>query len=594
MRSALRIAFVAVLGLLEIAGATASIAAYDRPIGTYGFLTEKNGLRVTSVQPHSAAAQAGIAPGDSIAYAALSLRGRKYVTLDEDVPVGAPTSFDVLRGGAARSVTLRAEPLVDVARVVRLIYAVAGLALGLAGLGLLVLRPGKLTWGFAFAAPPLLIPISMVYWAQQDQTVAGPLWDAAIALLYAAQVTGVLVFASRFPDDAPRGVDRVISRLALPIGVALAALYLVVIAYVRFSATSPAVWVAVADYALVVPGIAALIALVWTYATTPGGARTRLAPVIAAFVFLIVTGVLHQIGTELTSDARVLLALSIAFAASPALVAAAVAYGVIRHRVMDVSFIISRTLVYSTLTAGAALVFVIIEYVFGKVLESRRFASLLEIAAAIGLGLSLNVVHARLDKFVDRVLFRRRHQAERRIADAARALPYAATTGAVDATLVEEPVGALELASAALFRRSGSSYRRACSRGWTESEASELDGDDRLVLRLRSGMEALDPGEIAWDRPDLPAGERAVLYAVPVFVERGLEAIALYGGHLGDEALDPDELRSLRNLGGAAAAGYEHIVAAEMRLRLESVEAENASLRGIERKLTELLEKRTS
>ncbi len=594
MRPALRVAFVAVLGLLEIAGAAASIAAYDQPIGTYGFLTEKNGMRVTSVQPHSAAAQAGIAPGDSIAYATLSLRGRKFVTLDEDVPVDAPTTFDVTRGSATRPVTLHAQPLVDVARAVRLIYAVAGLALGLAGLALLLLRPGKLTWGFAFAAPPLLIPIATVYWAQQDHTAAGTLWDAAIALLYAAQVTGVLVFASRFPDDDPRGAGRVISRLALPLGVALAALYLVVVAYVRFSTTPPAGWIAVADYALVVPGVAALIALVSTYVTTPGGARTRLVPVIAAFVFLIVTGVLHQIGTELTTDAGVLLALSIAFAASPALVAAAVAYGVIRHRVMDVSFIISRTLVYSTLTAGAAFVFVIIEYVFGKVLESRRFASLLEIAAAIGLGLSLNVVHGRLDKFVDRVLFRRRHMAERRIADAARALPYAATADAVDAALVEEPVGALELASAALFRRSGSSYRRVRSHGWNESEASELDGDDRLVLRLHAGMEALDPGEIAWQRSDLPEGERGVLYAVPVVVERSLEAIALYGGHLGNEALDPDELRSLRHLGGAAAVGYEHIVAAELRSRLESVEAENAALRSVERKLTELLEKRTS
>ncbi len=592
MSAAIRIVVVAMLACIEIAGAAAGIASYGRPIGSYGFVADKSTMRVVSVEPGSAAALAGLAAGDEIAYRTLSLRGRKFVILDENVPVGAIISFEVVRGGAERAVTLRARELMDVLRAVRLTYAIAGLALGLVGLALVLMRPSRMTWGFAFAAPPLLIPIDAIFWAQQDRTAAGALWDGLIALSLAAQVTGVLVFASRFPDDDPRGIDRLIDRVAVPIGIVLAAIYLVVAAYVRFAGLPPAGWIEAADYALILPAVAALTALVSTYVTTPGGARTRLAPVIAAFVFLILAGVSRQLARELTADAGVLLALSAAFAASLVLLAAAVAYGVIRHRVMDVSFIISRTLVYSLLTIAAASLFTLIEYVFGKLLDSRGIAALIEIAAAIALGLSLNVAHRRLDDFVDRVLFRRRHQAERRLAGAAQALPYATTADAVNAALVEEPAQALDLASAALFRRDGSSYRRVDSHGWNANEAAALEADDRLVLRLRAGLEPIDPAEIEWRRPDLPDGERAVLYAVPVVAERSLEALALYGGHVGNETLDPDERRCLRELAVAAAIGYEHIVASELRRRLDGLEAENSSLRALEKKLSDLLGRR--
>jgi hypothetical protein len=68
----------------------------------------------------------------------------------------------------------------------------------------------------------------------------------------------------------------------------------------------------------------------------------------------------------------------------------------------------------------------------------------------------------------------------------------------------------------------------------------------------------------------------------------------LYGGHCTGEDLDPGERRNLRRLAAAAAAGYGHVAATELRDQLAKVEAENAQLRGMERKLTELLAKRPS
>ena len=589
MSKALRVTFVTLLGLLEIAGAAASIAAYRAPSGIYGFLADKNSLSVTSVAPGSPAASAGIAAGDRLNYATLSLRARKYALLQEEVPAFAPVSFEVFRGNAPRRVTLRASYVLAVAPIVRLTAALAGLALGIVGLVLVLFRPSRMTWGFAFAAPPLLIPISVVFWSQQAQTIAAFAWDVGVSLFYAAQVTGAMIFAARFPDDRPRNVARAIDRLALPVGFALAAIYLYVVLALRLSDAPPAGWIAVAYYGIVVPAIAALAALISTFATTPGDVRSRLAPLMGAFVFLILAAVLHQLDTALTTNPTALIVISMAFYASPALVAAAVAYGVVRHRVMDINFIVSRTLVYTILTIGAAALFTSIEFVFGKLLSSRGVAIVLEIAAAIGIGLSLDAFHKKLDGFIDQVLFRRRHLAERRLNDAARALPYAMAAQTVDDALVEEASEALELASAAVFRRDGDLYRRVRAEGWHDGELAALGADDRLVLRLRSDLEPLDPAEIEWRAAGVPSDTRAPIYAVPVVAERRLEAIALYGGHTRGEGLDPDEQRCLCKLAQAAAVAYEHLDSSELRQRLATLEAENASLHSLERKLTALL-----
>ena len=589
MSKALRVAVVTLLGLLEIAGAAASISAYRTPSGIYGFLANKNSLTVTSVTPGSPAASAGIAAGDRVDYSTFSLRARKYALLQEEVPAFAPISFQLARGNATQRVTLRASYVLAVAPIVRLTAALAGLALGIVGLLLVLFRPSRMTWGFALAAPPLLIPISAVFWSQQTQTTAAFAWDVGVALFYAAQVTGAMIFAARFPDDRPRNVARAIDRLALPVGFVLAAIYLYVVLALRLSDSPPAGWIAIAYYGIVVPAIAALAALISTFATTPGDVRSRLAPLMGAFVFLIFAGVLHQLDTALTTDATTLIAISIAFYASPALVAAAVAYGVVRHRVMDVNFIVSRTLVYTILTIGAAALFTAIEFVFGKLLSSRGVAIVLEIGAAIGIGLSLDAFHKKLDGFIDQVLFRRRHLAERRLNAAARALPYVTAAQTVDDALVEEASEALQLASAAVFRHDGNVYRRVRAHGWNDGEAARLGEDDRLVLRLRSDLEPLDPEQIEWRADGVPCDARAPIYAVPVVAERRLEAIALYGGHSGGEALDPDERRCLRKLAQAAAAAYEHLESTELRRRLAALEAENASLRALERKFTELL-----
>jgi hypothetical protein len=591
VRYAARVAFITILAFFEIAAAAVSIGSFQKPIGTYGFLLSKD-VTFAEIDPASLTARAGIVTGDRLLYETLPLRGRRYAILNEEVPGGAPIAFAIVHGGRPRWVTVRATDLLAIGQTESLTYAIAGLAMGIVGLVLVLLRPSRMTWAFALIAPALVLPFPWLFWAQQSGGGGATLFDVLVALIYAMQPAAIMIFASRFPSDRPTGVARLVDRLALPAGVAIAGLYLYAYLEVRYSHAAPVHLFSLYDLSVVFPGLAALLALISTYVTTRGAARSRLVPVIGSFALLILADVLEQLVGQHTTNNTVSFTLALLFSLSPALIAATVAYGIIRHRVMDISFIISRTLVYTILTLGAVSLFALIEYVFGRVLEHQGVATILNILAAVGLGISFNLLHGHLDDWIDRFLFKQRHLAEQRLGAVARALPHASTAAAIEAALVDEPVAALGLSSAAVFRHEKGGYRRVRAHAWTDDEAAELDADDALALRLRADLVAMDPSDLRWPRSDLPGGDRQVIYAVPIIVGHHLEAIALYGGHGTGEDLDPDERSTLRKLAAAASAGYDHIAAVELRTRLRDAESENATLRGVERKLTELLAKR--
>src|ERR1700722_10660494 len=289
-----RVAFITILALFEIAAAAVSIGSFQKPIGTYGFLLSKD-VTFAEIDPASLTARAGIVTGDRLLYETLPLRGRRYAILNEEVPGGAPIAFAVVHAGKPRWVTVRATDLLAIGQAESLTYAIAGLALGIVGLVLVLLRPSRMTWAFALIAPALVLPFPWLFWAQQAGGPSATLFDAFVALIYAMQPAAIMIFASRFPSDRATGVARLVDRLALPVGLAIAGLYLYAYLEVRYSQTPPVHLFSLYDLSVVIPGLAALLALISTYVTTRGAARSRLVPGIGSFVLLILADVLEQL-----------------------------------------------------------------------------------------------------------------------------------------------------------------------------------------------------------------------------------------------------------------------------------------------------------
>jgi hypothetical protein len=216
------------------------------------------------------------------------------------------------------------------------------------------------------------------------------------------------------------------------------------------------------------------------------------------------------------------------------------AYAILRHRIIDVNFVLNRTLIYTILTSLAVGIFVLLEHFLNSFAVSREGSLAVELAVALALGLSFNAVHKRTEQFLDRTLFRSKYEA----ANALRQL-------AEDAAYMENPETLLERATseiprvmgargAAIYERVDGRYALAAATGLASLPA-EVGVDDPAFVRLRKQLSQIDLSEV-----NSALGSDAIAFALAV---RGqLTGAFICGPRLNGETFAPDEIAMLRNV----------------------------------------------
>jgi hypothetical protein len=518
----------------------ASIELFS-PQATFGYrLIYTNGFQVAAVDRATSAAQAGIVTRDHLDFRKSTLHDRIVGLSYEPARPGEAISLVVVHEGRPRALTLRAglltasesqealfSPLASFLRLAGFVYIAVALII-------LLRRPNRMTWGlFLYLASATDVTL----YRFPDWLL--PAAAFASDLLSVAGTVGLVIFAVRFPDDRPLGWRLWLDRLAIPIGALFAIPNLAWDATSLFAGRSPTAWM---SYGSTLGALALIlvagVTLVATYLAAQPSQRQRLQWVIAGVFFTLLSyasGWARYWSTAypLATSNAVVWSATILYACAPF----AIAYAVARQRVFEISFVVSRTLVYSLVSATIFGVFALVEWLAGRLIEHSGVAVVLVALTAVGVAYSIHAIYSRAEQFVEVTLFRRRHQAERRLADLAAGLPYAQNRAAVEEALVREPVQAYALSSAALFLRDGSGGYVQDGKTLDASVALQLQGSRRAV-RLHEG----DP-----------------VLAVPVFVRSRLEAVAVYGAHANGEDIDPDEAASLEAMGAAAGLAYDHL-----------------------------------
>ena len=571
----LRIVLVVVLGLWTLTTIVPALGSVWRPQGELGMRADYDG-RIMEVDPNGAAGHAGVAAHDRIDLARTPKENRRYAAPNAPPPQpGAAIELGILHAGQFKTVTIHARSAMlstaarwgIVGRIVQaLVYVVVG--------GLLVLlRPSRAAWGFYLSCLGINQPPAQTYGLFSHELAIVVAVSAHV--LFAAGTTGFLIFALRFPHDRVSGWRRALEQLAPLIFLITAFLFLYAdFAPTLFAVPAEAMQVLALLWGSAV-GATVFFALVNTYVHGDPQDRQRIRWVIVGF----------GVGVGCASFAGILGYSSLV--SLPGAVAAAnillfltiiepitVAYAVIRYRVLDVRVAISRAFVYAILSSAAIVLFGLIDFVFEKLLAATKLAIVAEIAASIGLGFGLASLQKRVDRIIDSVFFRKRHEADLRLSRLAGALAHASSAAAVDQLLVREPLDSWELASSALFRRADEgTFARRAAIGWPEAGALAFDPDDVLFLQMQNAVEPMRLAPLHWRPDNVPNGPARPALAVPVLVRRTLVAVALYGAPLSGSDFEADEIRLLAALAAGAAAAYDHLEAEDLRQRVAELEA---------------------
>ena len=576
------VALVVLLSLFSVLMSATDIVLPWHPTAEFGFQLDAEG-KVLGVTPGSPAAAAGIVAGDGVDMRATPFDARPYLQTGAPNTArdGARARFVVLHDGRPQTFDLvaRIEPRSLADDVTTVLVALSEIGLLVLAAFLVIKRPSRMTVAFLlYANSAGLLAVTTVSilpaWA-----LAGMV---AVNALYGLPWLWIALFALRFPNDEPLGWRRGAERALL------LSLVVVVPLSVWFdggylAGVPPAPWVVTLFAVLGIAGfLFAAVTFVLTYIGANAVDRARIRWVMAGIVVGSGGGLVYGIATTLPGIAAAwpvwLLNL---VQASQIAVGVCVTYAIVRHRVFDVRFFIGRAVLYSALTSIVVATLEIVDYAAGKMFSTiPSVANTSQVVTAVGLGLSLKIVHTKLEHVVDSTFFKGRVAAQRRLERVTGGLKHAPSLESIQEAVVCEPAEALALASAAIFARGESgAFVRGAAVGWEDADLTIVEAGAPLVLQLLAAEDPVPLSDVSLPGGALPAGARAPSHAMAMRVRFNLEAIVFYGPHDSQEELDPGEIETLQDLLAAAAGAYDHVRAAVLNQKVEVLEAQLETLR---------------
>jgi len=236
------------------------------------------------------------------------------------------------------------------------------------------------------------------------------------------------------------------------------------------------------------------------------------------------------------------------------------AYVILRHRVIDIGFVLNRALVYTILSTLIVGIFVIAETLLNKYVEREsHVASLaLQFSLTVALAFSIRFIHAKVDRLVDTLLFRERHAAEAAIRYFAHDAPYITDPRVLFTRTVQILERYAASRGAGIWLASGNGiYTPAESTFPTSTPVDENDAAlvamraRRIIVDLRDSGSAL-PGALGF----------------PMIVRGDLIGVLVCGQKRDDETYAPDERDALTALTASVAHALDAIEIRELRRRL--------------------------
>lgn len=489
-------------------------------------------IEVTSVDPGGAAARAGLRRGDLIDIRENTLVDR-FSLLGAPLN-GRPITLSVRRGSLQKELTV-------------------------------VPRPVQLDWSFwlgAFGDLWLLLFAALIAWRRADApqmrllslwlavfvfvgamlNVAAPWAWVDFIIAFSANVAGGLsvvllaAFAGGFarPLSRPRGITQWICYAFAAATTVMYVSQTVAIITLRFD---PVTFVggitalAFATAAVLMAAVCGVLAIAASHGIERQRAVWTLVPIAVFLCYFIVVIIATPSLSYANSTVANLVYVLVLFA-----VPVALTYAALSRRLIDIGFVLNRTVVFAALSTIVIGAFVLVEWAASKWFlgASHTTSAIVDMLVALALGLSLRFIHKYVERFVDRVFFRKRNEDEAALRRFAHESSFITDRSVLLERAVREVKEHSNVDDVTILTRDG----------------------DRAYLPFSSGARATvsenDPGIVAlraWGKPvDLNALEGSELrgeFAFPMISRGALVGALICGSKRDGEVYAPDESDAL-------------------------------------------------
>ena len=170
-------------------------------------------------------------------------------------------------------------------------------------------------------------------------------------------------------------------------------------------------------------------------------------------------------------------------------------YTVLRHRVVDVSVVLDRTLVYGAITALVVGVLAAVNSLVQHAALGTNASLLLQVAVPLALGIVLTRLRTYLDKIVERVFFRKRYLADKALRRFVQICGSFEQADELMATAIAEIRQHLGARGVAIYERRDDHYIRVRHEGDVHYP-TQIKIDDTAFVAARADQNDIDLSEL--------------------------------------------------------------------------------------------------
>jgi hypothetical protein len=281
------------------------------------------------------------------------------------------------------------------------------------------------------------------------------------------------------------------------------------------------------------------IAFAIAFFRAPHNDRHRIGWIVAAFAF---AGV-GRLASDALFPGHIPLWVNSVFVSMTIVPVVTIWIAVVRHQFFNVDFVVSKAVVYAALTAGVMGSLYAVEevgtYIF-SMNSDLAYGFIIVICTLVGT-LS-GKIKEYLDHFVDRFIFHDRHQQRKALEFIAGYILDAETVEDVHRALLQDAAHALQLSfGGILARQPDGGYELAESFDWPDDCVIKLSPSDELTQAIARTRGALTfSGKDTRLIKDSFPNER-LTFAAPLFFDRTVSGIVVYGHNVSGLDLDPEE-----------------------------------------------------
>ena len=493
-------------------------------------------LRVDSLDPNSPLLAAGAQVGDHVRFDAYESRWRKFGRHEQ-------VGLTLVREGSERHLWLDAQP----AALSFAEYADYGAHALLALLALLfgVLIGFKRSHGRVYHSLALtFIALSLCHFYVFSFSPAGPVYTiskVANIVTYALIWYWCAVFVLLYQDYAPGRLRLWLARLfpAYRLLSFATAAYSVGFALGR---ETPLLWLGTLLGAVF--GLALVIAsLLDGWRSCSGETRQRHLWLLLSFALGALPAMLTLV-PALDWAIKGMRVTVMLYFAGQLLMYLGLAYAVLRHRVFNFDFAVSRVVVFSVVSGLLLCAFGLIEWWLhagghGEATEHRNLVG--EALVALASYLVFHLIHDKLERLVEHVFFEKWHANEHKLRDYVRQAAHITTIDALLGSLRSALDRFTGQAGCAIYlHQAGGDY--ALAAGTLPDAPALVDTNDNAAVVMRTDMAPLFFEGMPATLPTTLPGE----LALPMCHRGTLNGFVLLGSKRGGESYRPDECEVLR------------------------------------------------